>query len=108
MKSGQIKALYAVGGVGAVLGILGWFMKLTWAPLLFVVGVALISLSRINIIMDPKSDLPGRIKTILFLSSGSLLYAAWLMYNNGSSWALFAFISAVIDFYISFRIPSQK
>lgn len=108
MKSGQIKALYAFGGVGAVLGILGWFMKLSWAPILFVIGVAMVSLSRLNIIIDTKSELPGRVKTILFLSSVSLLYAAWLMYYNGSSWAVFAFLSAIIDLYISFRIPSKK
>ena len=108
MKNSHIKQLYTIGGMGTIAGIIAWMMHQEWAAIVFVVGGSLIALSRLNMLLSKESELESRARTILFVSSVFLMIGAYQMYQGGTSWAVFVFISAVIDLYMSFRVSKQK
>lgn len=108
MKNSHIRVLYSIGGIGTIIGIVAWMMHQDWAALVFVAGGSLVALSRLNMLLSKASDMPSRTRGILFISSVFLMIGAYQMYNGATSWAVFVFISAVIDLYMSFRVSKQK
>lgn len=108
MKNNHIKLLYSIGGIGTIAGIIAWMMHQEWAALVFVAGGSLIALSRLNMLLAKESELQSRARGILFISSVMLMIGAYQMYQGGTSWAVFVFISAVIDLYMSFRVSKEK
>lgn len=91
--------------IGAIMKVVGFYEA--WIPTL--AGAALLAFTRIyqRIKFASKSSKPSRLPAIMLFSSGLMIYSAYLMYNLKGYWVLPILIVAVLEFYISYRIPKE-
>lgn len=97
-----LSALYYLGMALLVIAVITLIAKISIAKWIFVAALVPIVGVRLynRIVCVPERK---RINSILFISSLFLVVAAFLIFENRNYWIVAALITAVLDFYVSFR-----
>ncbi len=96
--------------VAALLVVSGILLKVTGNELavpVMVTGSIAYAIVRIIVAVNNKDKKYSRIPLIHLVSAISLLVAAYLMYYASNSWAVFVFITAVLEIYASVRMDNK-
>ncbi len=97
--------LFITGGTIIILGSFAQFLKLKYAPFVFVLGAALLIYIHGKHALDSKitDRRQLRLARIGFFTSLTLALAAYFMFMGSNSWVVMILIYALSSFFQSFR-----
>ncbi len=97
-----LSVLYYIGMAFLFIGIVMLLTDIYGGLIVYTIGAVLIVSIRIfnRVVCKPERE---RINTILVFSSLFLIAAGVAIFFNESYWIVFIFITASLDFYVSFR-----
>ena len=91
--------------VGALLPL---FVFEEWVPYVFAVGAAGMSVIRLITPYRGKNTRLRRLTLIELLATLMLLFASYLMFQDGNHWIVLLTISAFLQLYTSIVIPRER
>lgn len=91
--------------VGALLPL---FLFEEWVPYVFAVGAAGMSVIRLITPYRGKNTRLRRLTLIELLATLMLLFASYLMFQDGNDWIVLLTISAFLQLYTSIVIPRER
>lgn len=91
--------------VGALLPL---FVFEEWVPYVFAVGAADMSVIRLITPYRGKNTRLRRLTLIELLATLMLLFASYLMFQDGNDWIVLLTISAFLQLYTSIVIPRER
>ena len=91
--------------VGALLPL---FIFEEWVPYVFAVGAAGMSVIRLITPYRGKNTRLRRLTLIELLATLILLFASYLMFQDGNDWIVLLTISAFLQLYTSIVIPRER
>lgn len=91
--------------VGALLPL---FVFEEWVPYVFAVGAAGMSVIRLITPYRGKNTRLHRLTLIELLATLMLLFASYLMFQDGNDWIVLLTISAFLQLYTSIVIPRER
>ena len=91
--------------VGALLPL---FVFEEWVPYVFAVGAAGMSVIRLITPYKGKNTRLRRLTLIELLATLMLLFASYLMFQDGNDWIVLLTISAFLQLYTSIVIPRER
>lgn len=91
--------------VGALLPL---FVFEEWVPYVFAVGAAGMSVIRLITPYRGKNTRLRRLTLIELLATLMLLFASYLMFQDGNDWIVLLTISAFLQLYTSIIIPRER
>ena len=91
--------------VGALLPL---FVFEEWVPYVFAVGAARMSVIRLITPYRGKNTRLRRLTLIELLATLMLLFASYLMFQDGNDWIVLLTISAFLQLYTSIVIPRER
>ena len=91
--------------VGALLPL---FVFEEWVPYVFAVGAAGMSVIRLITPYRGKNTRLRRLTLIELLATLMLLFASYLMFQDGNDWIVLLTISAFLQLYTSIVIPRER
>lgn len=91
--------------VGALLPL---FIFEEWVPYVFAVGAAGMSVIRLITPYRGKNTRLRRLTLIELLATLMLLFASYLMFQDGNDWIVLLTISAFLQLYTSIVIPRER
>ena len=91
--------------VGALLPL---FVFEEWVPYVFAVGAAGMSVIRLITPYRGKNTRLRRLTLIELLATLILLFASYLMFQDGNDWIVLLTISAFLQLYTSIVIPRER
>lgn len=91
--------------VGALLPL---FVFEEWVPYVFAVGAAGLSVIRLITPYRGKNTRLRRLTLIELLATLMLLFASYLMFQDGNDWIVLLTISAFLQLYTSIVIPRER
>ncbi|MDR3705913.1 MAG: hypothetical protein P4L28_08430 [Paludibacteraceae bacterium] len=100
--------LYLFFGIIVILSIVAFIYSQQFALYTYAAGALGMTILRVSSLSSAKDSRVRRLNNIQALSAILLLGAAYLMYIKFYGWLIAIVISAVIDLYVSFRMPSEK
>lgn len=104
-----IPALYAIGGIMALIGAAVYITGWTLAPYIYTVGATLFALAQLNTPYDGDNKNIKRLRRQQTMGSLFLVAAgAAMIYLQNNEWIMILTIGAVIQLYTSFRIPQEE
>jgi hypothetical protein len=100
--------LYLFFGIIVIVSIVAYIYYQQFALYTYAVGALGMTIIRVSNLSSDKESRIRRLNNIQALSSILLLGAAYLMYIKFYGWLIAIVLSAAIDLYVSFRMPSEK
>lgn len=91
--------------VGALLPL---FVFEEWVPYVFAIGAAGMSVIRLITPYKGKNTRLRRLTLIELLATLMLLFASYLMFQDGNDWIVLLTISAFLQLYTSIVIPRER
>lgn len=91
--------------VGALLPL---FVFEEWVPYVFAIGAAGMSVIRLITPYRGKNTRLRRLTLIELLATLMLLFASYLMFQDGNDWIVLLTISAFLQLYTSIVIPRER
>jgi uncharacterized membrane protein len=101
-------ALYLFFGIIVILSIVAFIYSWQFALYTYAAGALGMTIIKVTGLSSAKNSQVRRLNNIQALSAILLLGAAYLMYIKFYGWLIAIILSAVIDLYVSFRMPSAK
>ncbi|MDR0658858.1 MAG: hypothetical protein LBG18_08015 [Mediterranea sp.] len=104
-----ISALYAVGGVMALLGAAVFITGWAPAPYIYTIGACLFALAQINSPYRGSNKNIKRLRRQQILGALFLVVAGALMFfRHNNEWVVALSIGSLIQLYTAFRIPQEE
>lgn len=105
MKNALFNKLFYFSAILIIAGILLKLSNNFYALYLIGAGSFLFLIIRLMLMLQARqiSRNASRIPFIKLLSASSLLVMTYYIYEGSNSWAVFAFISATLELYVSYR-----
>lgn len=104
-----IPALYAVGGIMALLGAAVYITGWPPAPYIYTIGACMLALAQINSPYYGSSKTIKRLRRQQIIGALFLVVAGALMFfMHKNEWIAALTIGSVIQLYTAFRIPQEE
>jgi len=102
----QIKSVvYVISALLLLAGAILQFVKIVYAPYLFAVGAAGVTVCYLT---ERDSDTNFRVRRLLWyniIAGVLMIIASALMFNDNKEWVLFLTVAAIMQLYSAFMIP---
>ncbi|MBQ5775562.1 MAG: hypothetical protein IIW06_00980 [Bacteroidaceae bacterium] len=109
MKSNIKDIIFKASAMLVVVGaLLPLFVFEEWVPYVFAVGAAGMSVIRLITPYRGKNTRLRRLTLIELLATLILLFASYLMFQDGNDWIVLLTISAFLQLYTSIVIPRER
>ncbi|MBR5002796.1 MAG: hypothetical protein IKY13_04695 [Bacteroidaceae bacterium] len=109
MKSNIKDIIFKASAMLVVVGaLLPLFVFEEWVPYVFAVGAAGMSVIRLITPYRGKNTRLRRLTLIELLATLMLLFASYLMFQDGNDWIVLLTISAFLQLYTSIVIPRER
>ena len=108
MKARQSNILAMTGAVLLFIGLALQFVKLVFAPYVYLAGSILFAYVQVRSGYDGKNIVIRRLRRQQLMGAMLLVFTGVLMLLYRSEWIAYLGIAAVLELYTAFRIPQEE